>query len=68
VVNLIKNTTTRAGRRVQGALDPAHYPTHRQVSDDQLSDVYYTRDSFYGVWNYTIMPRQKLLIDPLISS
>ncbi len=68
VVNLLENTTTRAGLRVQAALDTAHYPTHQQVSDDQLSDVYLTRDSFHGEWNYTIMPRQRLILDPLISS
>jgi hypothetical protein len=47
-VNLIENTTTRAGLRVPAALDPAHHPSHRQVSDDQLSDVYLTRNSFHG--------------------
>jgi hypothetical protein len=76
VVNLLENTTTRAGLRVQAALDTAHYPTHQQVSDvyveprrdDQLSDVYLRRDSFPGEWNYTIMPRQRLILDPIISS
>ncbi len=68
VVNLIENTTARAGLRVQAALDTAHHPTHQQVSDDQLSDVYLTRDTFHGEWNYTIMPRQRLIIAPLISS
>jgi hypothetical protein len=67
VVNLIENTTTRAGLGVPAALDPAHHPTHRQASDDQLGDVHFTRESFHGEWNYAIMPRQKLIIDPLIS-
>ena len=61
VVNLIKNTTTRTGLRVRAALDPAHYPTKLQVSDDQLSDVYLTRDPFHGEWNYSITPRPKLI-------
>ena len=75
VVNLIENTTIRlrrTGLRIQAALDTrsyrAHYPTHQQVSDDQLSDIYLTRDSFHGEWNYTIMPRRRLGIAPSISS
>lgn len=61
VVNLIQNTTTRTGLRVQAALDTAHYPTKLQVSDDQLSDVYLTRNHFHGEWNYSITPRPKLI-------
>ena len=68
VVNLIENTTTRAGLRVRAALDTAHYPTHKQVSDDQLSDVYLTRDPFHGEWNYSVLPRPKLMPDPFIPS
>jgi len=61
VVNLIENTTTRTGVRVQAALDKAHYPTHKQVSDDELSDVYLARDPFHGEWNYSIAPRPRLI-------
>jgi len=61
VVNLIENTTTRTGLRVQAALDKAHYPTHKQVSDDELSDVYLARDPFHGEWNYSIAPRPRLI-------
>jgi hypothetical protein len=61
VVSLIENTTTRAGLRVRAALDTAHYPTHKQVSDDELSDVYLSRDSFHGEWNYSVLPRPKLI-------
>jgi len=68
VVNLIENTTTRTGLRVRAALDTAHYPTHKQVSDDQLSDVYLTRDPFHGDWNYSVLPRPKLIPDSLIPS
>ena len=61
VVNLIENTTTRTGLHVQAALDKAHYPTHKQVSDDELSDVYLARDPFHGEWNYSIAPRPRLI-------
>jgi hypothetical protein len=61
VVNLIENTTTRAGLRVQAALDTAHYPTKQHVSDDQFSDVCLSRDQFHGEWNYSIAPRPRLI-------
>ena len=61
VVNLIENTTTRAGLRVHAALDTTPYPTKQHVSDDQLSDLYLTHDPFHGEWNYSITPRQKLI-------
>ena len=60
VVNLIENTTTKGGLRVRAALDPRHYATKRQISDDQMSELYLSRDGFHGDWNYSITPRQKL--------
>jgi len=63
VVNLIENTTTRGGLRVRAALDSAHYDTNRQISDDQLSELYLSRDSFHGDWNYTLIPRQQLMTE-----
>jgi transposase len=60
VVNLIENTTTRGGLRVRAVLDSAHYETNRQISDDQLSELYLSRDGFHGDWNYTLNPRQLL--------
>jgi hypothetical protein len=56
-VNLIENTTTRAGLRVRAALDPAQYATQKQVTDDQMSELYLSRDTFHGDWNYTLIPR-----------
>ena len=63
VVNLIENTTTRAGLRVRAALDSAHYDTNRQISDDQLSELYLRRDGFHGDWNYSLTPRQQLMTE-----
>lgn len=63
VVNLIENTTTRAGLRVRAALDSAHYDTNRQISDHQLSELYLSRDHFHGDWNYTLNPRQQLMTE-----
>jgi DNA-binding phage protein len=66
VVNLIENTTTRTGLRVRAALDTTYYPTDKKVSDDQLRDVYLSRDPFHGEWNYSVLPRPKLIPRPLI--
>ena len=61
VVNLIANTTTRSGLRVQAALDPAQYATNRHISDGQMRELYLTRHAFHGDWNYTIYPRTRLV-------
>jgi len=68
VVNLLENTTTRAGLRVHAALDTALYPTKKIVSADELSDVCLTRDPFHGEWNYSVTPRPRLPIEPFIAS
>jgi len=61
VVNLIENTTSRAGLRVHAALDTASYPTKKVVSADELNDLCLTRDPFHGEWNYSVTPRPRLL-------
>lgn len=58
VVNLIGNTKTRTGLRVQAELDTNSYPTGIEVSDEELAAVKIKRAHFHGDWNYTIMPRQ----------
>jgi hypothetical protein len=56
VVNLIGDTTTRAGLKVKARLDQETYPTKVKVSDEELSQVNLTRHAFHGEWNYTIAP------------
>ena len=58
VVNLIGNTRTRTGLKVQAELDTNSYPTGIKVSDEELAAVKIKRAKFHGDWNYTIMPRQ----------
>lgn len=58
VVNLIGNTTTRAGLKVRAALDTNSYPTGIEVSDEELAAVKIKRAKFHGDWNYTILPRE----------
>ena len=57
VVNLIGNTTTRAGLRIRAELDTNTYPTGLEVSDEELAAVHIVRDRFHGDWNYTITPQ-----------
>ena len=61
VVNLIRATTTRTGLRVRSGLDTNRYPAGRIVSDDELDTLYLRREVFHGEWNYSLLPRQKLI-------
>ncbi len=56
VVNLIANTTTSAGLKVQAQLDQNEYPKGIKVSDKQLAQVNLRQEEFQGRWNYTILP------------
>ncbi len=54
IVNLISNTTTNAGLKIQAALDSKEYPTGIKVSDLEMADINLEKNSFHGEWNYTI--------------
>jgi hypothetical protein len=58
IVNLIGNTTTTEGLRIQAQLDDRDYPAGIKVSDKQLAEVVLERDEFHGEWNYRVKPRQ----------
>jgi Rhodopirellula transposase DDE domain len=57
IVNLIANTTTEKGLKLQAALDTGCYPTGIKVTDHELQDVVLEPAAFHGEWNYTITPR-----------
>jgi hypothetical protein len=59
VINLIANTTTQSGLKIQAALDPGTYPTGTIVSDRELDAVNLKRAQFHGDWNYTLLPSHK---------
>jgi hypothetical protein len=59
IVNLIAHTTTRAGLRVQAALDTNTYDTAIKVSDEELARIHLTPDAFHGDWNYRLSPRKR---------
>ena len=56
IVNLIANTTTAAGLKVQCQLDSNPYPTGVPVSDADLQAIQIERCDFHGEWNYAIRP------------
>ena len=58
IVNLIGNTTTKAGLTARAALDRSAYETGIEVSDAELARVKMTPARFHGEWNYTIRPRR----------
>jgi len=57
IVNLIANTTTSTGLRIEAALDPATYATGVRVSDAELAAVRIKPYEFHPDWNYAILPR-----------
>ena len=60
IVNLIANTTTETGLKIQAELDTGRYPTGIKVSDQELKNVAVEQAAFHGEWNYTITPRTRL--------
>jgi hypothetical protein len=58
VVNLIGNTKTKTGLRINAELDSNTYKTGLKVTDEELATINLKRCDFHGDWNYTISPRQ----------
>jgi hypothetical protein len=60
IVNLIANTTTRKGLRIEAELDTNKYPTGLKVTAKQMAELNLQRADFHGKdWNYTIKPRRQ---------
>jgi hypothetical protein len=58
IVNLIANTTTKAGLIVRAAIDTTVYETGIKVSNAQMAKLNISPASFHGEWNYSIAPRR----------
>lgn len=54
IVELIANTTTKAGLMVRSRLDQRTYDLGKRVSDKELAEVHLVPAAFHGEWNYTI--------------
>lgn len=57
VINLIANTTTEKGLKIQADLDDTAYPTGLKVSDQELEAINLKKADFHGEWNYSILPK-----------
>ena len=57
VVELIGATTTKAGLRVESALDTRTYQKGIKVGRAEMNRLDITGDPFHPEWNYTIRPR-----------
>jgi len=58
IVELIGATTTKAGLKVECALDERTYEKGIKVSDAQMATLNIAGDDFHPEWNYTIRPRR----------
>jgi Rhodopirellula transposase DDE domain len=57
VVELIAATTTKAGLKVESALDTRTYEKGIKVSDAEMKTLDIQGDAFHPEWNYSIRPR-----------
>ena len=57
IVELIGATTTKAGLKVECALDMRTYEKGIKVSDTEMEMLNIAGDDFHPEWNYTITPR-----------
>jgi transposase len=56
VVQTIAATRTRAGLRVEAALDPGSYPIGVAISKERFADLPLRPHAAHGAWNYTLLP------------
>jgi hypothetical protein len=54
VVNTIAATRTRAGLRVEAALDPGEYPTGITISKQRFAALPLRQHAVHSTWNYTL--------------
>ena len=59
IVNLIGNTTTKTGLRIQAELDSRTYPKGIAVPDEEMAGLNMEKSAFHGEWNYSIFPRPR---------
>jgi hypothetical protein len=58
VVELIGATTTKAGLKVESAIDERTYVKGRKVTKQEMEDLNITGHDFHPDWNYTIRPKK----------
>ena len=58
IVNLIANTRTEKGLRVECSIDLDSYEKGIKISNDEMLKLNIRTDEFHGEWNYTIAPKK----------
>lgn len=58
VINLISNTTTENGLRIEADIDKNIYEKGIEVSTEEMDSLNIKRDNFHGEWNYKISPQK----------
>ena len=61
ILNLISATTTRTGLVVRSELDVSPYALGCRPTGAELETLNLKRDAFHGDWNYSLLPRPRLL-------
>lgn len=57
IINLISNTTTQKGLKIEAQLDENNYEKGIKISDKELAKVNLIKENFHGEWNYSIKPQ-----------
>lgn len=57
IIEVISNTTTKAGLTVKAVKDSNTYPTGIKITDKEMKKLHIIRDEFHGDWNYKIRPQ-----------
>jgi len=56
VVNLISNTKTDTGLKINAVLDENSYETGKKITDEEFRKINMIKDEFHSEWNYQICP------------
>lgn len=58
IVRLVGGTRTQTGLVVNCTLNTKHYPTHVQISKQQINSLDLLKHPVLPEWNYTLLPRE----------
>ena len=60
IVQLIANTTTSGGMKINPTLDENKYVKGIKISKKEFANIKLERNDFHGGWNYKIIPNESL--------
>ena len=62
IVQLIGNTTTTTGLKIESQIDYRRYEKGKEVSDQDFESIGIVLDKFHGEWNYRIEPMVRISV------